>query len=80
MAIRGDDMILKAKVGLFVCGVVASAAIAVVEPSDQAALGAASTRVPYMPSDLANEEFQKGMTQARIAAVRPFAAFTANVR
>ena len=76
----GDDMILKAMVGLFLCGVVGSAVVTLVLPSDQAALEAVlSVSVPTMSSDPSNEEFQKGMTQARIAAERPFAVLSRTV-
>jgi hypothetical protein len=79
-------MILKAVVGLFVCGVVGSAVVALVLPSDQAALEAVlSVSVPTMSSHPSDEEFQKGesqksMTQARIAAERPFAVLSRTVR
>jgi hypothetical protein len=71
-------MILKAMVGLFLCGVVGST---LVLPSDPAALEAVlSVSVPTMSSDPSDEEFQKGMTQARIAAERPFAVLSRTVR
>jgi hypothetical protein len=74
-------MISKAMVGLFVCGVLGSAVVTLVLPSDQAALEAVlSVSVPIMSSDPSDEEFQKSMTQARIAAERPFAVLSRTVR
>jgi hypothetical protein len=74
-------MILKAMVGLFAFGVAGSAVVALVLPSDQAALEAVlSVSVPTMSSDPSDEELQKGMTQARIAAERPFAVLSRTVR
>ena len=78
---RGDDMILKVKVGLFACAVAGSAAVTLMQPFDQAAMDTGSSvGVTIMTSDLPHEEFKKGIGQAHSAAERPFAVLASNVR
>jgi hypothetical protein len=69
-------MVSKAKFGLFLCGLVGSGVAAFTQLPDQAAATAASpASMPNVSSDPSNEELQRGMTQVRAAAERPFAAF-----
>jgi hypothetical protein len=74
-------MVLNAKVGVFICGIAGSAGIALMQPSDQpAAQAALAADLTTMSRDVSSEEFQKGMTQARVAAERPFATLAPTVR
>jgi hypothetical protein len=76
----GDHMVLNAKVALFVCGVVGSAGIALMQPSDQPN-AMALINAPVGSAEISREEFREGMAQqAHAAAERPFAAFAPTMR
>jgi hypothetical protein len=68
-------MVLKAKIGLFVLGIAGFGA-AFAPPSSEVGVGAASsTNVGATSPAVVNNQAELGMSQARAAAERPFAAF-----
>jgi hypothetical protein len=70
-------MVLKTKIGLFVCGVAGSAVISLVQPADEPIVEAPSAAsVAAAPSVSSSDHVDKGMAVANSAAERPFAAFT----
>jgi hypothetical protein len=73
-------MVLNAKMALFMCGVVGSAGIALMQPSDQPE-STPLTHASAASPDISGNEFRASMEQqARAAAERPFAAFAPTMR
>ena len=73
-------MILKAQLGLLVCGLVGSAAISLLPPDEGSVDAASPTGAVRMSSDPSSDSFESGMAEAHAAAKHPFASFAPRAR